>query len=111
MKILKTFRDAGFPSGFVWGRTVGSFNVLAVIVCVFRENIHYRLRSPLTIRGGPKGEAAGRRRRTVEVLPGPDPWNKQRTGLAGWPLRQRPIGCGRKSCPEVHFRGSPGEGR
>src|SRR5919106_5592443 len=83
MKILKTFRDAGFPSGFVWGRTVGSFNVLAVIVCVFRENIHYHLRSPLTMKTGPKGEAAGRRRRAVEVLSGPDPWNKQRTGLAG----------------------------
>jgi hypothetical protein len=56
---------------------------------------------------GPKGEAGGRRRRAVEVLSGPDSWNKQRTGLAEWPLRQRPIGCGRKPCPEVHFRGIP----
>src|ERR687897_3421965 len=53
-----------------------------------------------------RGEVGGRGRRVVEVLSGPDPWNKQRTGLAGWPLRQRPIGCGRKSCPEVHFRGN-----
>ena len=37
----------------------------------------------------PKGEAGGRGRRTVEVLSGPDRWNKQRTRLAGWPLRQK----------------------
>jgi hypothetical protein len=72
----------------------------------FPGNVHYHLRSPLTMKAGPKGEAGGRRRRAVEVLSGPDPWDKQRTGLAGWPLRQRPIGCGRKPCPEVRFRGN-----
>jgi hypothetical protein len=49
----------------------------------FRGNIHYRLRSSLNMKAGPKGEAGGRRRRTVEVLAGPEPWNKQRMGLAG----------------------------
>jgi hypothetical protein len=68
VKILKTFRDAGLPSGFIWGRTVGSSNLLAVIVCVFRENTHYHLRSPLMMKAGPKGEAGGRRRKAVEVL-------------------------------------------
>src|ERR687891_728779 len=71
-------------------------------------NIHYHRGSSLTIKAGPKREAGGRRRRAVEVLSGPDPWNEQRTGLAGWPLRQRPNGCGRKRCPEVHFRGNNG---
>ena len=39
--------------------------------------------SPLATKAGPKGEAGGGRRRAVEVLAGPDPWNKQGTGLAG----------------------------
>ena len=34
------------------------------------------------MKAGPKGEAGGRKLRTVEVLPGPDPWCKQRMGLA-----------------------------
>jgi hypothetical protein len=34
------------------------------------------------MKGGPKGEAGGHKRRTVEVLAGPDPWSKQRMGLA-----------------------------
>src|SRR5919106_3836527 len=71
----------------------------------FPRNIHYHLRSPLTMKAGPQGEAGGRRRRAVGVLSGPDPWNEQRTGLAGWPSRQRSIGCRRKPCPEIHFRG------
>src|SRR5919106_2096608 len=52
-------------------------------------NIHYHRGSSLTIKAGPKREAGGRRRRAVEVLSGLDPWNKQRAGLAGWPLRQK----------------------
>src|SRR5919106_6486886 len=71
----------------------------------FRGSIHYHLRSPLTIKAGPKAEAGGRRRRAVEVLSGPDRWSKQRTGLAGSPLRQRPIGCGQKPCREVSVSG------
>ena len=47
----------------------------------FRRNVHYHLRSPSTMKTGPKGEPGGRRRRTVEVLAGPDPWNKQPMGL------------------------------
>src|ERR687891_296453 len=35
----------------------------------FRGNIHYHLRSPLTMKAGPKGEARGRRRRAgIPVL-------------------------------------------
>jgi hypothetical protein len=49
----------------------------------FPRNIHYHLRSPLTMKAGPKGEAGGRRRRAVEVLSGPDPWNNRRTRLPG----------------------------
>src|SRR5918996_4987884 len=56
--------------------------------------IHYPLRSSLMMKTGPVGEAGSRRRRAVEVLSGPDRWNRQRTGLAGWPLRQRPNGYG-----------------
>ena len=49
----------------------------------FPRNIHYHLRSPLTMKAGPKGEAGDRRRRAVEVLSGPDPWNNRRTRLPG----------------------------
>jgi hypothetical protein len=51
------------------------------------------------MKAAPKGEE-GRRRRAVEVLSGPDPWNKQRTGLAGVAIegkthRLRPEGFAR----------------
>jgi hypothetical protein len=49
---------------------------------LYHGNIHYHLRSPLTMKAGPKGKAEGRKRRTVKWTARPDPWNKQRMGLA-----------------------------
>src|SRR5919106_5640964 len=56
-----------------WGFWIPASAGIFIIICDH----------PWTTKAGPKGEAGGRRRRAVQVLPGPDPWNKQRTGWQG----------------------------
>jgi hypothetical protein len=48
-----------------------------------------------------RGKVGGRNRTTVEVMTGPDRWNKQPMGLAVVAIEWRSIGCGGRSCPEV----------
>jgi hypothetical protein len=50
----------------------------------FHGNIHYHFAITLDDESSERrGEAGDRRHRTIQVLPGPDHWNKQPTGLAG----------------------------
>jgi hypothetical protein len=48
---------------------------------------------------GQKGEPEGRRRMTVQVMPGPTVGIITLRGWRGWPSRQSFIGCGWKARP------------
>jgi hypothetical protein len=69
------------------------------------RNIHNHLRSPLTMKAGPKGEAGGRKRRTVKCAVGADPWIKQRMGLARMAIEVEIHRLRPEALPFGHFSG------